>query len=200
MRQPWLDDSLAANGRRVRDNFADWFGQSRILDAQGDPLVVYHGTHTNIEAFDPSEAQTTLSAQASSVPGFYFATQIQTANGHARTSEKGGGNVIAVHLSIQNPLRVEYAEFIGGTFERSELEKAGHDGVTLVRGGADWAHVAFRPEQIKSVHNAGLFARNSACLTDLSAARRLLDADKARRLVSASTTPPGVRHAKALAG
>lgn len=36
--------------------FQDWFGDSKVVDDTGAPLVVYHGTAANVEAFDPSRA------------------------------------------------------------------------------------------------------------------------------------------------
>lgn len=45
-------DRLAPNGSLVADNFASWFGGSRILDAFGAPLVVYHGTKADFSAFE----------------------------------------------------------------------------------------------------------------------------------------------------
>jgi uncharacterized protein len=47
----------AESGERksVRDrataNFLRWFGDSKVVDEKGEPLVVYHGTHADISAF-----------------------------------------------------------------------------------------------------------------------------------------------------
>ena len=48
--------------------FKDWFGESKIVDENGDPLVVYHGTTADFDAFDPNRAQTESDWGA----GFYF--------------------------------------------------------------------------------------------------------------------------------
>lgn len=50
--------------------FKNWFGRSQLVDAQGNPLVVYHGSPSNrIEAFDPNRIGE--SGHAALGPGFY---------------------------------------------------------------------------------------------------------------------------------
>jgi hypothetical protein len=52
---PWLDAAVAANGMRVHDNFAAWFGSSRVKDIDGGPLVVFHGTRAgDFDQFRPN--------------------------------------------------------------------------------------------------------------------------------------------------
>jgi len=54
-------------------NFYAWFGDSKVVDAEGRPLVVYHGTRSGeIEAFDP-EALGKNTGAASARLGFFFA-------------------------------------------------------------------------------------------------------------------------------
>lgn len=56
MNAPWTDDRLAANGRPVQENFSAWFGASKVVDAQGFPLRVFHGTTSLFDAFDGSHS------------------------------------------------------------------------------------------------------------------------------------------------
>lgn len=37
--------------------FKKWFGDSKVVDAQGKPLVVYHGSSSKIDSFDPAKAR-----------------------------------------------------------------------------------------------------------------------------------------------
>lgn len=47
-------DRTAPDGVLVRDNFARWFRQSAIVDVQGRPLTVYHGTTAGaFRCFEP---------------------------------------------------------------------------------------------------------------------------------------------------
>ena len=62
--------------------FKRWFGDSKVVDENGAPLVVYHGTAGDIEAFDPSlNGQTT---RATSTDGFWFSSDSVVAQGYAR--------------------------------------------------------------------------------------------------------------------
>lgn len=42
-KSPWLDDAVAANGSRVRDNFEGWFSAHGIKAPDGQPRVVFRG-------------------------------------------------------------------------------------------------------------------------------------------------------------
>jgi hypothetical protein len=74
--------------------FKAWFGDSKVVDASGNPLVVYHGTPaTDLSVFDASRIGTNGRSEGA---GFYFTTDKTTAAGY--------GQVIEVYLSIKKPL------------------------------------------------------------------------------------------------
>lgn len=75
--------------------FKKWFGDSKVVDENGQPLVVYHGTDADFEEFNP---ETFTSANGRSVlgNGFYFTQYRNNANEY-------GTNVLPVYLSIKNP-------------------------------------------------------------------------------------------------
>lgn len=103
--------------------FKDWFGDwtsdranhSQVVDDQGRPLIVYHGTGTNIEEFLP---EFTGQGNDQYGSGFYFTTDRETAEGYTTRTlndqSKPGGtdnpNVIPAYLNIRNPLVVEARE------------------------------------------------------------------------------------------
>ena len=68
--------------------FKNWFGESKVVDAAGKPLVVYHGTNADFAAFD---SRTTRDI------GFHFGTAAQ-ANKAAQF-----GATYPVFLSLKNP-------------------------------------------------------------------------------------------------
>lgn len=45
--------SMLSPEEQKADNFAKWFEGSQIVDEAGKPLVVYHGTNADFDAFDP---------------------------------------------------------------------------------------------------------------------------------------------------
>lgn len=90
-------DMVAPNGDPAWQNFTRWFGDSQVVDAEGRPLVVYHGSTSSHDTFQIGEYE----------PGVHFGTANQANNrrfvGGASTSD---GQVYPVYLSIQNPLRM----------------------------------------------------------------------------------------------
>jgi len=144
--------------------FKRWFGDSKVVDADGKPLVVYHGTPAGR---DFSEFRQDKKRVSTTEPGFFFAPDPTVASRYAGWDENfpsvEQGNVMPVYLNIRNPLVVD---FKGGKYGRLEaIEQArrdGHDGAYFINhydaGGVQEQWVAFRPEQIKSaIGNNGDF-------------------------------------------
>lgn len=137
--------------------FWKWFGDSKVVDGRGRPLVVYHGTHSDIGEFklNSRKNQAVLLSE-----GFFFSTS-KTASAYASWGE--GGNVMPVYLSLQDPLIVDdpesgisryaanYYDLAGKDLQKS-ARSAGHDGI-IVRAHRKkdrTTYVAFYPEQVKS--------------------------------------------------
>lgn len=77
--------------------FKQWFGDSKVVDEDGEPLVVYHGTTKDIDQFKLSEK----AHRAGNPDGFYFTTDPEEAS---KYSDKGeGANVLPVYLQLVNP-------------------------------------------------------------------------------------------------
>lgn len=154
--------------------FKRWFGDSKVVDEQGKPLVVYHGT-------DWPKAITSfkLRQEKAGVKAAYFTPDPAVALAYATRmgtlDYNTAPNVLPVYLSLKNPLEVD-GEGRGWAFvnERAlEAAKAGkHDGI-IIRNVIDAAsrdtaypstvYIAFRPEQIKSaIGNRGTFDPNDA--------------------------------------
>ena len=68
------------------DAFKRWFGNSKVVDKNGNPLVVYHGTAADIEFFDPLALGANTRA-ASAKKAFFFAASPKVASGYAVLSE-----------------------------------------------------------------------------------------------------------------
>ena len=63
-------------------NFNKWFKGSKVVDEQGNPVVVYHGTTDDFSVFDKSKTQT---------PMFWFtADKASLKDGRTSTNAKGG--------------------------------------------------------------------------------------------------------------
>ncbi|MFX4850199.1 hypothetical protein ABTB67_18855, partial [Acinetobacter baumannii] len=68
--------------------FKKWFGDSKVVDEEGKPLVVYHGSPSgDIRQFDGSKegSNTGESDEHHGLGGFYFTPDANTADTYART-------------------------------------------------------------------------------------------------------------------
>lgn len=156
--------------------FKRWFGDSKIVDDNGKPMIVYHGSPSSeITVFDAGkEGSNTGSAGGNhAVAGFYFTGDPDIADTYARTIDVEMANVAEqefgikpkqklpdsttypVYLSIENPITLQMP------IQNSDLmsaRDAGYDGAILKSPSGNDEYVAFRPEQIKSaVGNNGSF-------------------------------------------
>lgn len=67
----------------IRDeNFKSWFGDSKVVDEDGEPLVVYHGTANEITEFDTSFGGDTTANN--DYGAFYFSNESQVAEDYSR--------------------------------------------------------------------------------------------------------------------
>jgi hypothetical protein len=93
------------------EEFKRWFKNSKAVNPDGSPLVVYHGTPgAAINVFETGKKGVT---SVLGIPieveraGFYFSEKKGFAEGFARQDRgMGGGVTMPVYLSIQNPLNV----------------------------------------------------------------------------------------------
>lgn len=80
--------------------FWKWFGDSKVVDAKGRPLVVYHGTRAAIRAFR--------------VPAWFSndksLAEIYSFNNYEQRDKRS--RVIPAYLSIQNPIEVGHLDLI----------------------------------------------------------------------------------------
>lgn len=131
--------------------FKRWFGDSKVVDADGKPLMVYHGTAIPKTSFRRDGGAAGM--------GAYFTPSLEVANDYAENDAIEDGDtpeVMAVYLSIQNPYTAKGMESHSiSAGRRDELEAMGYDGVVSEDGQEI---VAFNSEQIKSATgNRGTF-------------------------------------------
>jgi tRNA nucleotidyltransferase (CCA-adding enzyme) len=111
---PSTTGAVAKSGITKTAEFKRWFGNSKVLDRQGRPLVVYHATASEFEAFDPEKAGKRIDSGWYG-SGFYFSpighnveSYVQDFN---KTREAGdtvyqeGTRIIPAFLKMENPLR-----------------------------------------------------------------------------------------------
>jgi len=95
---------LIHSTRKGIENFWKWFGDSKVVDEQGRPLVVYHGTGVNFDTF---------SVKSDNI-GFHFGTSEQASDRLSFKREQGSisdESIFPVYLSIKNPIRISDTYF-----------------------------------------------------------------------------------------
>lgn len=98
-------------GRNMTDSpaFKRWFGNSKVVDAEGQPLVVYHGTTRDFNMFD-SDKHGLIGYMKNA---FHFTDNAQDASRHyarRRIYQDEGdhaGAIIPVYLSLGNPIIID---------------------------------------------------------------------------------------------
>jgi hypothetical protein len=128
--------------------FKNWFGDSKVTDDAGQPLVVYHSTSKDAaKAIYKSGFDTNLSYDSAI---WFTSDKGQIERGE--TGAAGQGETLDMYVSIKNPAsRNEYDKY---TID--QLIQQGYDGVML----EDDVGFAFESNQFKSVNNAGTFNPN----------------------------------------
>lgn len=144
-------------------NFWRWFGNSKLIDSQGRPMVVYHGTGADIERFDLNNPRLRVGKLGK---GIYLTPSTQKANLFAKLRvNDGNSNVMPLYVGIKNPFEIfgEDNKPIN-QIDRHHLESHGYDGIILYDdNGSMHEIVVFNPTQIKSATgNNGEFNPNSS--------------------------------------
>lgn len=146
--------------------FKRWFGDSKVVNEEGKPLVVYHATDADFTVFDreklgqyTSENTDNEAAIESAKVGFWFSE-------NDLREKTGNKKAMEVYLSIENPMEtdlytmLDVLENMTADEYRAELEEEGYDGLIVTDQEFDNAksYVVFKPNQIKSAtDNVGTF-------------------------------------------
>lgn len=197
--QPWRASSI--DGAPVFSRYADqqtqtpefkrWFGDSKVTDAEGNPLVLYHGTPADIAKFKPggnneheSGRAIWLTDEPDNIPA---AHHIGGWNGHY----KDGANTMPLYVKMDNPLRIdgdnaeqrnkirtEFGDGLPVSVPRESAYKimdAGYDGIIFKQKNEPSEYVVFDSTQVKSaISNVGTF---DASNPDIRFSRDLLGDD-----------------------
>jgi len=97
--QVWNNKASMKESNNFNDAFWKWFGDSKVVDDQGNPLVCYHGTSRGgFNSFDGE-------MRHHQEPGFHFGTNHAQANFFTvGNAIEAGHSIYPVYLSIQNPI------------------------------------------------------------------------------------------------
>jgi hypothetical protein len=173
--------------------FKRWFGQSKVTDAVGQPLRVYHGTRATQDFVEFRGRVERPFANKPAAELVWFAGDPEVTDVYAGAdlvpkvslTHWKSGRVIPAYIRIENPLRVwirpngkfeadgeVYSSFFGGVLEAAISR--GHDGVIVqnYQRGFRPAYAVFSPQQIKSALSNRTFDPTSKKFTETEMVRR----------------------------
>lgn len=148
----WQNKEVWEDSGSRDTNFKQWFGNSKVVDATGKPLVVYHGTDKDFSKFE-------------SASGVYYFTPDAEYAGTGSHSAHGDRQLMPVFLSIQNPAVIDSREQLTDKTV-NKLRRQGYDGAIGKINHYVFEYIAFHPTQIKSaIGNRGNYDSTNADIT-----------------------------------
>jgi GNAT superfamily N-acetyltransferase len=129
-----------SNYNNINDAFKKWFDGSKVVNNDGSPKVVYHGT---------SKAFNEFSKDKTVEPFFYF-TDNKSSIENGEVGAQGSGEIMEVYLSLKNLAGWEEYD----NLMTDELISRGYDGIALPDSDGT-TYIVFNPNDIKSVNNNG---------------------------------------------
>ena len=164
-----LDSKINMSVKNVTESqqFKRWFGDwqnhpenaSKVVNEDGTPKVVYHGTNAEFNTFQQEN-------------GAYFFSESRD-YAESMADERGGNRIIEAYLKMKNPYTVKLSpkQFTDNIAEAPSIRYAkehGHDGVIFEYDGSkedlayDKFYVVFDSAQIKSAtDNIGTFDKTN---------------------------------------
>jgi hypothetical protein len=161
----------------LNNNFWKWFGDSKVVDEHGNPLIVHHGTPSTFDIFKPSKSVGTH-GETDQIEGMYFTDNIDGASFFSLI-DNDSRYLKSVYLSLQNPYITEGISELKEELKINKLSEVsnklktlGYDGIIIERGfyakgGPYKKFIAFNSNQIKSAtDNNGNFSLNNKSILE----------------------------------
>ena len=147
--------------------FKSWFGESKIVDEQGKPMVLYHGTADDVTQFDLDNPNRKDSGWLGT--GVYLTDSVDAAELYAGQKKRTGAaapNVMPLYARLENPYYAtaeDKARVRAGGREAADqftadLQAQGYDGVIYQVSPDAKEMVVFNPAAVKSQFNDGTWS------------------------------------------
>ena len=158
-------DRIAKSEPALR-NFWNWFGDSKVVDEQGRPLVVYHGAGTKFDTFRLISYYEGMTDDPKLIRPYAFFSSSKD------VAKRFGKEVYQVYLKIENPSEFDESGANWNAisqiqwFQNTPLDKDGIVVKNIKEGNAgnlDTAtdFIVFENTQIKSTENRGTFSADT---------------------------------------
>lgn len=200
----FADSLVQKTNKTDTPEFKRWFGNSKVVNEDGSPMVMYHGTNSNILKFNKNKIGKNFPETSK---GFYFTNRPRMAgiysdsmanavsewNPKSKFSKevKHGANIVPVYLSLKNPKIIDITNndnyfspenLLDENNGKAVLDakKEGYDGLIIKKNvDSKFSHsvvVAFDSNQIKSaIGNTGEFNPENE---DIRFAKSQMEAEK----------------------
>jgi hypothetical protein len=117
--------------------FQKWFDSSKVVDADGQPLIVYHGTYGDFDSFKRRTGDIGLHFGDAETASDRVATAVPHRGN--KDGKSLSANLMPVYLTIKNPLRLKDHGFWNATnMKGTLLEMFPHDAQRIGRSHVDW--------------------------------------------------------------
>lgn len=141
-----LDSLTNKSESNLNENFYKWFGNSKVIDSGGNPMVCYHATNVDFKVFSFKNSLQKI---------IWFTNDIDTIKN--KNIDAAGYNITKeLYIQMQNPAGwPEYKKYGLG-----QINENGFDGCLLKNNDGTFTGFVFKPNQIKSVNNDGTWDVN----------------------------------------
>ena len=141
-----------SQGATLSEQQREYFADTKVVDKDGNLMVVYHGTGEKFNVFDITKSRSYDERPDYDLPGFYFSESDIESGGY-------GDNVKAYYVNIINPYEGNIFQLRKekGSYRKAYdyLVSQGYDGIIDTEMGDGFTEIiAFHPEQIKLTANS----------------------------------------------
>lgn len=128
-------------GSNLNDNFKKWFDGSKVVDKEGNPAIVHHGTGKKFSKFNFKNAPQKI---------IWFTSNKASVEA-GEVGAAGRGHIFDLYALIKKP--AGWDEY--GKYGLGQLHDLGYDGAILPDPDGSFTGFVFEPNQLKSVSNKG---------------------------------------------
>jgi hypothetical protein len=151
------DATEVREGMETSPGFKQWFKDSKVVNKDGTPMRVYHGTMFDFASFKEGTKNKS-----------WFSNKTDTASTYAMykgfDDEKvnGGARIIPLYASIQNPFIIRNDEDRKKWVNTSEdtLKSLGYDGVLFINGDEVSGYVTSSNQLKSALTNTGEYSQD----------------------------------------
>lgn len=142
--------------------FKDWFGDSKVVNNEGKPLVVYQGRSTKgLDVLQNPKGDVWATDVKESAENFADIQERYYPNRpkDQQVEREMRGEIYPLYMNLQNPKTISHKITLWNPTKEAEqislAKQEGYDGLIIQHDNGKKDFVAFNPNQVKSIFNRG---------------------------------------------